>query len=117
MNTHLQKALCCFIPSTFFGGQAKPLVCFILGLTENGQYIKLRYYDKYFYIGPRLTSRRFALRDTCWIVGAKQAADGAMDVVFSLPLSVRPIVANQPPTPEAQRRSLDSIIAEIEKNI
>ena len=104
-----------FYPQHILWGQSRPPVCFILGLSETGQRIKLRYYDKYYYVGPRLINKRFAFHDMCWLVGFQRAPDGAMDVVLSLPLSVHPTTGDTQPEPKQPKRSLDSIISEIEK--
>lgn len=104
-----------FYPLWVLFGQSRG-VRFILGIGEDEKHYRLRYYDKWDYIGPSLINKRFGLCDTCWLVGFRKAMDGAMDVVLSLPLNIRPRAIQPEPILEGRKPSLDSVIAEIQKN-
>lgn len=49
----------------------------------------LRYYPKKYFTGFSFTNEKFGLRESVWLVGTKRAKDGAMDVVFALPVDIQ----------------------------
>ena len=63
---------------------------FVVGTTDQGEFIKLRYYSCKTFLGCSLSNETFGLRGTCWLVGWELAGDGAMQLIFALPLSIIP---------------------------
>ena len=66
-----------------------PQLRFLVGETDHGENIKLRYYPSKYFIGMFPGDDRFGLRGSCWLVGWEQKEDNVMQLNFSLPLSVQ----------------------------
>ena len=77
-----------FHPTHVFRGSTRSSARFFIGTNEFGKKTLLRFYPKNYYAGIFLFSERFGRIGSRWLVRAERAADGAMDVVFSLPLDV-----------------------------
>ena len=104
-----------FRPEYILWGQSSTPVCFILGVGEDDVPCKLRYYDKHYYVGPRITDKAYGYQGSTWIVGFEQAADGAMDIILSLPLDVLFAPTEHLSSSEHEKDTLDAIIAEAER--
>ena len=58
---------------------------FLVGLWEDGSYCKLRMYPKASNMGIPIKSD-YGTEGSLWFLGWQKAADGAMDLVFAIPL-------------------------------
>lgn len=103
-----------------YWGKSRPAPLFVLGQTEQGQHIKLRYYTDTGLIGYPLRDNPYAYKDAAWYVGYRRAKDGAMDLIMAMPMDRPPV---DPPTemietlsddPSSRSLSLDERIAEIQ---
>lgn len=64
-------------------------VRFLVGETDHGEHIKLRYYPSKHFVGIFPANDQFGLRGSCWLVGWERKEENVMQLNFSLPLSVR----------------------------
>lgn len=67
-----------------------PQAQFLVGETDYGENIKLRYYPSKHFTGMFPGNERFGLRGSCWLVGWEQKEENVMQLNFALPLSVHP---------------------------
>ena len=65
-------------------------VHFLIGETDQGENIMLRYYPAKDLIGMFPGNERFGLRGSCWLIGWEQKEDNVMQLIFSFPLSTHP---------------------------
>lgn len=77
-----------FRPAFILQGNGHYGARFIAGTDENGRKTLLRYYPRAHYTGFSFTNERFGLEGSLWLVRAERSNDGAMDVVFGLPLDI-----------------------------
>lgn len=84
---------------------------FIVGTTDQGEPLKLRYYPNKQFLGRFLTDEAFGLRGSCWLVGWEKTSDGAMQLNFALPLSVRPKYEDPMTVPT----ELDKLMQEVDR--
>lgn len=67
-------------------GMSRKRALFVLGITENGSHIRLRYYPKDEFLGYPLYGCPYAYKGARWFVGFRQSKDGAMNLVAAFPL-------------------------------
>jgi hypothetical protein len=79
-----------FCPHAILLGKGRFAPLFIIGQDSCHQKILLRYYPKQHWFGLRFNSKIFGRQHSQWLVRCERAKDGAMDVVFSLPLDIVP---------------------------
>lgn len=109
-----EDGLMVFRPEYILWGQSSTPVCFILGIGEDGDRYKFRYYNKYYCIGPRLINEEYGYEGSEWLVGFERASDGASDITLSLPLDVLSVHTKRSQEGEDMENALDAIIAEAE---
>ena len=63
-------------------------VRFLVGVTDQGNNIKLRYYPSNHFVGIFPGNDQFGLRGSCWLLGWERKEENVMQLIFSLPLSV-----------------------------
>ena len=83
-----------FLPESIFLGKGKYAPLFIVGRDSYHQKILLRFYPKQHWFGLRFNDKIFGQQHSQWLVRCERAKDGAMDVVFSLPLDIVPRCGN-----------------------
>ena len=79
-----------FCPHAILLGKGRFAPLFIIGQDSYHQEILLRYYPKQHWFGLRFSDQTFGRQHSQWLVRCERAKDGAMDVVFSLPLDIVP---------------------------
>lgn len=79
-----------FWPHAILLGKGRFAPLFIIGQDSYHQEILLRYYPKQHWIGLRFNDKVFGRQHSQWLVRCERAKDGAMDVVFALPLDIVP---------------------------
>lgn len=79
-----------FCPHAILLGKSRFAPLFIIGQDSYHQEILLRYYPKQHWLGLRFSDQTFGRQHSQWLVRCERAKDGAMDVVFSLPLDIVP---------------------------
>lgn len=79
-----------FCPHAILLGKSRFAPLFIIGQDSYHQEILLRYYPKQHWLGLRFSDQTFGWQHSQWLVRCERAKDGAMDVVFSLPLDIVP---------------------------
>ena len=79
-----------FCPHAILLGKGRFAPLFIIGQDSCHQKILLRYYPKQHWLGLRFTDKTFGKQHSQWLVRCERAKDGAMDVVFALPLDIVP---------------------------
>ena len=79
-----------FYPEAILLGKGKFAPLFIIGQDSCHQKILLRYYPKQHWFGLCFNDKIFGRQHSQWLVRCERAKDGAMDVVFSLPLDIVP---------------------------
>lgn len=62
--------------------------CFLVYTDDRGEQYKLRYYPKSYYLGWSFLDHTYAFVGARWVVGVRQAKDGAMEIVAGFPLAV-----------------------------
>lgn len=77
-----------FCPTHIFYGHGSSAPRFIVGTNAAGDKTLLRFYPKTHYAGVYISNEKFNLVGSRWLVRAEKAADGAMDIIFSLPLDI-----------------------------
>lgn len=75
-------------PTALLYGHGKYPARFLLGIGDNQQRIKLRFYPNNQCAGVSLASPIFNKRGSVWLIGAQHAPDGAMNVAYAFPLDV-----------------------------
>lgn len=75
-------------PTQILFGKGRYPAIFILGIGENGEYLKFRFYPKSYFAGINPKNEKYWLRGSVWLIGCEPANDGAMDVIFAFPLDV-----------------------------
>ena len=83
-----------FSPEAVLLGKGRSPALFIIGRDDYHQKILLRYYPKPYWIGLRFTNSTFGRMHSRWLVKCERAKDGAMDLVFALPLDIVPKCSN-----------------------
>ena len=68
---------------------------FLVGITDQGEEIKLRYYSGS-YLGISPANERVSLRGSRWLVAWRQAEEDVMEMVMALPLDVKPGTQRMP---------------------
>lgn len=77
-------------PQMVLRGKGRYSAQFILGFDINtNRYLKFRFYPKQTYVGVPIPDSRFSTRGSMWLVGCKNANDGAMQLYCSLPMDIR----------------------------
>lgn len=61
---------------------------FLVGETDPGENIMLRYYPSKHFVGMFPSNDLFGLRGSCWLVGWERKEENVMQLNFALPLSV-----------------------------
>lgn len=77
-----------FFPEKILIGEGKFAPLFIVGKNRRGQNLCLRYYPKEYRVGFSFSNEKFGFEGTEWYVGVEKAKDGAMDLVFALPMDI-----------------------------
>lgn len=81
---------------------------FIVGRGINGEYLRLRRYDRPFYAGIEVQTKGW------WMVGCKKASDGAMEIAAAFPMP--PLMEySKEETPLPRKPSLDDLILAAQK--
>lgn len=75
-------------PQMVLRGKGRYSAMFIICYGENGEHFKFRYYPKKNYVGVPIPDSPFSVRGSNWLVGCREANDGAMDLYSSFPLNV-----------------------------
>lgn len=63
---------------------------FLVGTTDTGEEIKLRYYPGSGYLGIAPTNEQYGLRGSRWLVAWRRAEDNVMQLILALPVDVKP---------------------------
>lgn len=87
------------------------VVRFILGIDQQGNYRKFRYYPNQYFYGISPGSERFSHRRSVWYVEWRES-EGAADLVAAYPMQIRAIYQN--PTDEREKlyRWVDQVLAD-----
>lgn len=75
-------------PTQILFGKGRYPAIFILGIGENEEYLKLRFYPKSYFAGINPKNEKYWLRGSVWLIGCEPTNDGAMDMSFAFPLDV-----------------------------
>ena len=67
-------------------GKARNPVYFLMCKTQEGEYLKFRFYQKKEFIGVPVRQSFYALLDSLWQFAGRMAPDGAVDLVAAFPL-------------------------------
>lgn len=76
-------------PTAIVYGKGKYPPRFILGIGDDNVQYKLRFYPNNNCAGISLTSKNWGKRGAVWLLGARRAPDGAMDLAFAFPLEIK----------------------------
>lgn len=76
-------------PTAIVYGKGKYPPRFILGIGDDNVQYKLRFYPKGNCAGISLLSKNWGKRGAVWLLGARRAPDGAMDLAFAFPLEIK----------------------------
>lgn len=83
---------------------------FLVGHGEDGKFRKIRYYPKETFTGALPWDYRSGTR---WLIGCRQASDGAMEIAAAFPLPPKKAEAEAPPEKESSpKASLDDLISQ-----
>lgn len=99
-----------FRPELILQGKGRNAARFIIGTDDGGRKTLLRYYPKVYYTGLSFMNERFGLAGSLWMVRAERAKDGAMDVIFGLPLDI--VCKSSAPRGEEWDSELEAVIAD-----
>lgn len=77
-----------FRPLQYFRSKGSRPAIFVIGLGANGEKLKLRVYKKDTFVGIGFFNPRFFHPGSLWVVGVERARDGAMDLIFGIPLEL-----------------------------
>ena len=102
-----------FRPTAILLGRGRYPARFLVGSGENGKLLKFRYYANGSLLGVSMLSPRFGKKGTLWIVGAKKAPDGAVDLAYAFPLDVE-FRANGMELESDEKRYVAGIIREVD---
>lgn len=95
-------------PQALVWGKTRHPCYFVMCKTGAGEYLKFRFYDKPEFLGVHVRKSFYAQLDTPWMFVAREAVDGAVDLLVALPL------LNREDTPQNNKTPLDHQIAEAE---
>ena len=102
-------------PTSNLCGKGRYPAIFILGLGDDGECLKFRFYPKSYFAGVNPKNEKFWLRGSVWLIGCEQVNDAAMDMTFAFPLDVR-FRYNGPDEYGAQwRRGVADLMQEIKE--
>ena len=102
-----------FRPTAILLGRGRYPARFLVGSGENGKLLKFRYYPNSSLLGVSMLSPRFGKKGTLWIVGAKKAPDGAVDLAYAFPLDVE-FRANGMELESDEKRYVAGILREVD---
>ena len=77
-----------FFPDRVMLGREKRFPLFITGYDRYHRKTLLRFYPKKHYVGLNIADEEYGVQGSCWLVRCECAKDGAMDMVFALPLDI-----------------------------
>ena len=77
-----------FFPERVMLGREKRFPLFITGYDRYRRNTLLRFYPKKNYVGFNFTDEEYGVQGSCWMVRCERAKDGAMNLVFALPLDI-----------------------------
>lgn len=77
-----------FFPERVMLGREKRFPLFITGQDRYRRKTLLRFYPKKYYVGLSFTDEEYGVQGSSWLVRCEHAKDGAMDLVFALPLDI-----------------------------
>ena len=76
-----------FMPEVIVYGRARPPVHFLVGIREDGFRCKIRFYNKWDFIGVSPLSDSFSKKGMLWLVRCRKAKDGACDIIQAYPIA------------------------------
>ena len=92
-------------------GEGNAPARFILGIDENGQKVKFRYYPSSYFVGVKPTNERFAKRSSVWLMEWRK--DGKVaELIVALPMQIRPKYRNPMDPIEKMYAEVDKLIAQ-----
>ena len=71
---------------TLVWGKARNPVYFLMCKTQEGEYLKFRFYQKSEFIGEQVRHSFYAQLDSRWLFAGRVAPDGAVDLLAAFPL-------------------------------
>lgn len=71
---------------TLVWGKARNPVYFLMCKTQEGKYLKFRFYQKKEFIGVQVRHSFYAHLDSLWLFAGRMASDGAIDLMVAFPL-------------------------------
>lgn len=77
-----------FFPERVMLGREKRFPLFITGQDRYRRKTLLRFYPKKYYVGLSFTDEEYGVQASSWLVRCERANDGAMNLVFALPLDI-----------------------------
>jgi len=77
-----------FFPERVMLGREKRFPLFIAGYDRYRRKTLLRFYPKKYYVGLNFADEEYGVQGSSWLVRCERAKDGAMDLVFALPLDI-----------------------------
>lgn len=77
-----------FFPERVMLGREKRFPLFITGHDRYRRKTLLRFYPKNNYVGLNFADEEYGVQGSCWMVRCERSKDGAMDLVFALPLDI-----------------------------
>ena len=77
-----------FFPERVMLGREKRFPLFITGYDRYRRNTLLRFYPKKNYVGFNFADKEYGVQGSCWMVRCERAKDGAMNLVFALPLDI-----------------------------
>ena len=90
-------------------------VRFVLGVDQQGNYRKFRYYPNQYFYGISPGNERFSHRLSVWYVEWRQSGEVA-DLVAAFPMQIRPVYRNPMDEREKLDRWVDQVLEETEKH-
>ena len=98
-----------FYPESILLGKGRYAPLFITGYDRYQRKVLLRFYRKTYFVGFSFTNEEFGVQGSCWLVRCERAKDGAMDLVFALPVDITH--KNYPNEKRAGDGQVDELIA------
>lgn len=96
-----------FHPEHLLWGKGPRPPIFVCGRGPDGKKMRLRYYPKSDYLGIPITNEHYGTQESVWFVGTVRAADGAAELILSLPL---PFGSDPSVAAPTDSRSLDAVL-------
>ena len=86
-------------------------VRFVLGIDQQGNYRKFRYYPNQYFYGISLGNERFSHRRSVWYVEWRES-EGVADLVAAFPMQIRAIYSDPMDENEKIYRLADQVLAD-----